>query len=173
MPGIVPSSDFLRLRSKKIWLFEKDVIKGHEISRPEVVFMRATLLISFLVFLWVASLCLAQAESPGKKLIPVKPSYHEATYVPQAEQPAADPTLPPPPTPREQMYVFWILGKMLSYPIDKAESYVSGFTKKSKPPAEGTPTPATATATPNPFSSVNWSEIPPAPPVSGRAGKSR
>ena len=66
--------------------------------------MRAILLISFLVLLWVASLCLAQAESPGKKLIPVKPSYHEATYVPHAEEPAADPTLPPPPTPREQMY---------------------------------------------------------------------
>jgi hypothetical protein len=135
--------------------------------------MRATLMISFLVLLWVASLCLAQAESTGKNLISVKPSYHEATYVPQAEQPAADPTLPPPPTPREQMYVFWILGKMLSYPIDKAESYVYGFAKKSKPPADGAPTPATAATTPYPFSSVNWSEIPPAPPVSGRAGKNR
>ena len=49
--------------------------------------MRAILLISFLVLLWVASLCLAQAESPGKKLIPVKPSYHEATYVPQPKSP--------------------------------------------------------------------------------------
>jgi hypothetical protein len=134
--------------------------------------MSKALLTAFLILLWTASLCLAQAENAGKKLIQVKPGYHEATYVPQAEQPAADPTMPPPPTPREQMYVFWILGKMLSYPIDKAESYVYSFAKKSKPQPDGAPIPATATATPNPFSSVNWSEIPPAPPASGRAEKS-
>jgi hypothetical protein len=130
------------------------------------------LLFFSLTLLWIAPAGLAQAENTGKKLIPVKPSYHEATYVPQAEQPAADPTMPPPPTPREQMYVFWILGKMLSYPIDKAESYVYSFKRKPKPQVEGAPTPATASATPNPFSSVNWNEIPPAPPASGAAAKS-
>ncbi len=135
--------------------------------------MSKALLTAFLILLLAVSLCLAQAENAGKKLIQVKPGYHEATYVPQAEQPAADPNVPPHPTPREQMYVFWILGKMLSYPIDKAESYVYSFTKKSKPQPDGAPTRATATATPNPFSSVNWSEIPPAPPASGAAGRTR
>jgi hypothetical protein len=125
-----------------------------------------------LTLLWMAPVGPAQAENAGKKLIPVKPSYHEATYLPPAERPSLDPTMPPPPTPREQMYVFWILGKMLSFPIDKAESYVYSFTKKTKPQVDGAPTPATASATPNPFSSVNWSEIPPSPPASGRAGKS-
>ena len=136
--------------------------------------MRKISLIAFLILLWTAPFCLAQTASSGKKLIPVKPSYHEATYVPQAEEPAADPTVPAPPTPREQMYVFWILGKMLSYPIDKAEAYISNsFKKKEKPRVEGAPTPATATSAQNPFSSVNWSEIPPSPPVSGHAGRGR
>jgi hypothetical protein len=131
------------------------------------------LLFVSLTVLWISPVGLAQAENAGKKLIPVKPSYHEATYVPPVERPAVDPSMPPPPTPREQMYVFWILGKMLSYPVDKAESYVYSFTKKTKPQGDGAPTPATAAATPNPFSSVNWSEIPPSPPASGSAGKSR
>jgi hypothetical protein len=136
------------------------------VRKPILLFVSLTLL-------WITPVGLAQAETAGKKLIPVKPSYHEATYVPPAERPTVDPNMPPPPTPREQMYVFWILGKMLSYPIDKAESYVYSFTKKTKPKVDGAPTPATAAATPNPFSSVNWSEIPPSPPASGRSEKSR
>jgi hypothetical protein len=71
------------------------------------------------------------------------------------------------------MYVFWILGKMLSYPIDKAEAYIYSFKKKEKPRVEGAPTPATATPNANPFNSVNWSEIPPAPPAAGHSGRAR
>ncbi|MGB6063198.1 MAG: hypothetical protein WBG50_00200 [Desulfomonilaceae bacterium] len=132
--------------------------------------MRTTLSIVLLCLVLIAPVSLAQAEETHKNLITVKPSYHEATYVPQQDQSVVDPTMPPPPTPREQMYVFWILGKMLSYPIDKAESYIYSFVNRPKAKAQA---PATTSTTPNPFASVSWSEIPPAPPVSGHAARAR
>ena len=132
--------------------------------------MRTSLLVVLVCSLLIVPVCLAQAEEAHKNLITVKPSYHDATYVPQREQPVVDPTVPPPPTPREQMYVFWILGKMLSYPIDKAESCIYGYINRSKEKTHARVAPAAASTAPNPFASVSWSEIPPAPPVSGHGG---
>lgn len=64
------------------------------------------------------------------------------------------------PTPRDQMYVFWILGRMISYPFDKAEAVITNFKNKRAAAAErkklsdsGGPT------------SIHWNEIPPAPPA--------
>jgi hypothetical protein len=59
------------------------------------------------------------------------------------------------------MYVFWLMGRAISYPLDKAESYlkklrdkatIKQVTIKSAPP-------------PNPFDRLDVSEIPPAPPA--------
>jgi hypothetical protein len=127
--------------------------------------MAKTFLLLLPIMLWTASTCVGQATE--KKLIQVKPSYHEASYVPHAGDQGAGQMVPAPPTPREQMYVFWILGKILSYPIDKTESFIrERFARSSKKiKAE----PASASSGPNPFNSVNWKEIPPAPPVKATA----
>jgi hypothetical protein len=119
--------------------------------------MARILLIATLIILWTVAPSVA--EPAGKKLIPVYASYHEAAYVPQKAEALDDL-----PTPRDQMYVFWILGRVLSYPFDKAEEYVDSFKNRRKVQA----VPATAPARskgPNPFMSSNWREIPPAPPV--------
>ena len=117
-----------------------------------------------LITLWVAPACLAWGQTTDKRLIPVKPSYSDS--VPAS--PARNPNEPPPPTPREQMYVFWILGRVLSYPIDTAESYISDWWegRRNQPVA----TPASAPAAPNPFSSLRTREIPPAPPAKSDSG---
>ncbi len=116
-------------------------------------------LFTILIALLTISPCLAQAT--GKKLIPVVPSYHEAAYVPQKDE-----VVDELPSPRDQMYVFWILGRVLSYPFDKAEAYIDSIKNKPKVQAVPATAPAAVTA-PNPFLSVNWKEIPPAPPATG------
>jgi hypothetical protein len=160
------SSAELRKQSflkKKYWLFWQDVIEGPGKSIPEVLLMAKTLLFLLLTMCWAASACFGQAQREEKKLIQVKPSYHEASYVPPAGDQPADSVSPLPPTPREQMYIFWILGKMLSFPIDKTESFIrERINRITKGPEVK---PAAASATANPFSSVNWKEIPPAPPA--------
>jgi hypothetical protein len=123
--------------------------------------MAKTSLIVVMCILWGASACFAQ--SAEKKLIPVHPSYHEATYVPQSEKAAYDL-----PSPRDQMYVFWILGRVLSFPFDKAESFIDSWKQKRKASPAASAIPAAAPAA-NPFASVNWEQIPPAPPASGVA----
>ena len=123
----------------------------------------------FLIF-WTATSCLGEAEKGEKKLIPVKPSYHEASYVPNAKRPVSSPThVPSGPTPREQMYVFWIVGRILSYPIDTAESFIRGMLTKST--AKPAVVPATGRVQPDPFKSAGMGEIPPAPPALGEHGK--
>lgn len=97
-----------------------------------------------LIILWCASGCYGESGTSDRKLIPVKPSYHEAAYVPESEVPSADSAATRPPTPREQMYVFWILGRILSYPMDKAESYIrqklqGSALKPASAPAAATP----------------------------------
>lgn len=119
--------------------------------------MTKTSLIVVLSILWGASACFAQ--SAEKKLIPVHPSYQEAAYTAQSEIGAYDL-----PSPRDQMYVFWILGRVLSYPFDKAESLIDSWKQKRKAPPVPAAVPATASG-PNPFASVNWEQIPPAPPA--------
>jgi len=125
----------------------------------EVVVMPKTLLILFLTMCWTVSPSLGQADKSEQKLIPVKPSYHEATYVPHAgEQPVRQTG----PTPRDQLYIFWIVGKLISYPVDKVEAFIQDRFRGAR---AGTAQPAAAPSSANPFSSVNWREIPPAPPA--------
>ncbi len=127
--------------------------------------MAKTSLIIVLSILWGVSACFAQPAE--KKLIPVHPSYQEATYVPQSESAAYDL-----PTPRDQMYVFWILGRILSYPFDKAESVIDSWKQKRKASPAPAAVPAAASGS-NPFASVNWGQIPPAPPASGATAPRR
>jgi|GEM_PF-1809981 len=105
--------------------------------------------------------CLAESG-----LIPVKPSYTEAAYTPSKATEVTDSEATATPSPRDQMYVFWILGKMLSYPVDKVESFVLSKLKRNNDSA--LPAPAGVSSQPNPFQSINWREIPPAPPASPR-----
>lgn len=116
-----------------------------------------------LTVLLAVSVCFGQSVNSEKKLIPVKPAYSDPVPEPQP-QAQIDPYAPVPPRPRDQLYVFWILGKLISYPIDKAESYISSIVFQRK--REGSAVPASAGSEANPFNSVNWREIPPAPPVS-------
>lgn len=113
----------------------------------------------FVASLMVIALCGALPLLAGAaegKLIPVRPAYAEAP---------ADPEAPPTPSPKQQMYIFWLLGKMISFPIDKAESFVRGqierpfFRPASSPAAEN-----------DPFASLDRGEVPPAPPITRRAG---
>lgn len=117
-----------------------------------------------LIIVWASSSCFGQAERADGDLIRVKPSFHEAAYAPGTRPSVSRPVTPSGPSPREQMYVFWILGKMLSYPIDKVESYVRA--KLQRPPIKPAAAPATAPAVSSPFRSLDMREIPPAPPVS-------
>lgn len=132
----------------------------------EELFMGRTLGILALAVITTSVSYLASAETKNSNLIPVKPSYSEASYTPQNQQNSENQGFIPSPTPRDQLYIFWLLGKALSYPVDKAEAYIMSKLRKS--PQEGVPTPAAATSGPNPFTSVNWREIPPAPPASVR-----
>lgn len=111
------------------------------------------------LFLFGASISFAES-----KLIQVKPSYAESSYKPAEEIQGETGYSYSAPSPRDQMYIFWILGKMLSYPVDKVEDFISSklkFRENSKPVAA----PAIATSRPDPFESINFREIPPAPPV--------
>lgn len=127
--------------------------------------MSKTFLAVVLIILWCAASCYGESGTADRKLIPVKPSYHEAAYVPEQQVPAADSAATRAPTPREQMYVFWILGRMLSYPMDKAESYIRQRLQRSAlKPASA---PATSTPASSPFDSMNLGQIPPAPPALG------
>lgn len=125
--------------------------------------MARTFLMLLFMFLCTVSVGMAQSTNQDKKLIRVTPSYSEASYVPEK---ARHPNSPPPPTPREQMYVFWVLGKILSYPLDTAESYISTWLNRRQNAPLATP--ASAGAAPNPFSTMNEREIPPAPPALAR-----
>lgn len=117
----------------------------------------------------------AYAEQSKEALIRVKPAYQEATYVPQEHTRQADavPAGPPPPSPRDQMYVFWLVGKILSYPVDRVEAFITSrlqnLQKSTFRPASA---PAAEVQAINPFDAVDTSEIPPAPPaLAGAAAK--
>ncbi len=117
----------------------------------------------FLTCLWVVSCC-GQAAQSDNNLVPVGPSYTQATYSPQSEQDSVNAEGQRNPTPREQMYVFWLLGKMISYPVDKAEELIrKQISSLKSPPQAVSDQPSSKAA--NPFTGVNWREIPPAPPV--------
>ena len=125
--------------------------------------MARTLLMMLLAALLVVPAHLAQADPPRTNLIQAKPQYLEATHVPSANQAQAYPAAP---TPAEPMYVFWILGKLISYPIDTVESYVTKIREDWK----AKPVPASATTGPNPFETRRLGQIPPAPPIERGAG---
>jgi len=117
----------------------------------------------------------AQQSQDGR--IRVKPAYQEAAYVPQqhARQDEAATAGPPPPSPRDQMYVFWLVGKILSYPVDKMEAFIaSKWQNFQKPALRPASAPASEVQAVNPFDAIDTSEIPPAPPaLGGAAAKNR
>lgn len=128
--------------------------------------MSRRFVVVLLIAVWIVPACMAWAQTTDRNLIPVRPSYSDSDPVTTKPR---NPNGPPPPTPREQMYVFWILGRVLSYPIDTAESYISSWWERrwNQPVA----TPASAPAVPNPFNSIRTREIPPAPPIKPSTGK--
>jgi len=125
------------------------------------------LLIVLFVCFFIVSAHVAQADPPKNNLIPALPQYLEATHAP-ADGPNNDRVYPPEPTPSEQMYVFWILGKVISYPVDTVEAYVTRLREEWR----AKPVPAAAVVGPNPFETRRLGQIPPAPPVvSGSRGR--
>ncbi len=124
-----------------------------------------SILIAFAVPLLAGSVLAQGDREAGQELIQVKLSRNT-----EAEEPGAQGGLAGrPPTPREQMYVFWALGKIISYPFDKAEELIrarlGGYKAQTK-------TASSETEAINPFDSVSLREIPPAPPVSQSPGSS-
>jgi hypothetical protein len=104
------------------------------------------------------------ADKPGNNLIPVRPSYEEAVAEPSSQADEND-VYPRPATPAEQLYVFWFLGKVLSYPVDTLEAYISKVRADWQSKPEPTAVPAAAAVGPNPFDTRRLGQIPPAPPV--------
>lgn len=126
--------------------------------------MSRTCTILLLVALWLVTPWDCLAADQGSKLIPVTPAYSEPSPAPQPQIAPDDPEGYQPPRPRDQLYVFWILGRLINYPIDKVESFVSGKLEswKQRPFLA----PASAPAGPNPFESNRWRQVPPAAPAS-------
>jgi hypothetical protein len=116
-----------------------------------------------LIIIMTGAWGLSCANADERKLIRVTIGSPDATVVASSQPATAQPIPPRTPTPREQMYVFWILGKVLSYPVDKVESYVNDLLKKPLPGPVVKP--ASATPGYNPFEARSFSEIPPAPPA--------
>lgn len=156
---------------KKKWILERNVIEESKICNWETLMKKALITFSTLLLV-VFSLGDSLAENKSPKLISVKPAYDQASSVPQNSSPAPNlDTQYPDPSPRDQLYIFWLFGKIISYPIDKVESYV---TKKITSPEKPKVVPAAAPASAsNPFDSINWREIPPAPPVQSRNARNR
>jgi hypothetical protein len=150
---------------------EENVIEESKICSWETLMKKALIIFSTLLLV-VFSLGDSLAENKSSKLISVKPAYEQAAAVPQNSSPATNiDTQYPDPSPRDQMYIFWLFGKIISYPIDKVESYV---TKKLYSPEKPKFVPATAPASASsPFDSINWREIPPAPPVQSKNAHNR
>ena len=117
----------------------------------------------------VCCLCTVYAMGNDSGLIRVTPSHHEALSAPNTNKPDGASNVLGPPTPREQMYVFWILGKALSYPVDRIESYVLHKLKRSSKKQA----PINLSSVPNPFEAADMSQIPPAPPVTAGAAATR
>ena len=104
-----------------------------------------------------------QAEDQRGNLVPVKPA---------AVTPETQPTGAPPaagslgqPTAADQLYVFWLMGKLISYPFDALDTCIQRLRER---PEAVRAIPAAAPGSPNPFDSVKLGQIPPAPPVSSR-----
>jgi hypothetical protein len=118
---------------------------------------------AMLVIMALGPVLSLSADEPAKKLIAVRPNFHEAENVPDGRQAVDFESEQRFPTPREQMYVFWLVGRVLSYPVDKAESAVRGWLEKRKGRAANAP--AQLEDGRNPFDSVDFGALPPAAPA--------
>ena len=116
-----------------------------------------------LAIIWLTTACFGQSGTTHNNLIPVKPGFETSTSVP----PQTNSNGPELPKPADQLYVFWYLGQIISYPIDTAEAYIRSYVTKLREPPRPTAVPASSPPLPNPFDSVKWRSIPPAPPVAG------
>ncbi len=130
--------------------------------------MARTLGIILLTLLWLGTAAYGQSGKSDKNLVPVKPAADESVVGQQGGS-TTSPYAPDAPTPQEQMYVFWYLGKIISYPVDTVEAYIRKWREAPKPVA----VPASGSPKANPFESVKWNVIPPAPPVATNAGGNR
>ncbi len=116
-----------------------------------------------LVIVYLTTPCFGQAGKTQNSLIPVKSELDSPTSgVPSTN--SDDPGLP---KPSDQLYVFWYLGRIISYPIDTAEAYITSSIAKLRQAPSPVAVPASSPPLPNPFDSVKWKAIPPAPPVAG------
>ena len=123
--------------------------------------MARTTMTIIVAILWLTTACFGQAGKTQNNLIQVKPEYDESIAgTPQGN--TDDSGLP---KPSDQLYVFWYLGKIISYPIDTAEAYITSYIARLRQPAQPVAVPASSTPLSNPFDSVKWKAIPPAPPV--------
>lgn len=128
--------------------------------------MARTFLILLFTVLWLVTAAFGQPGKPEKNLVPVTSAADET---PSRQQQARTSDTPEAPTPAEQMYVFWYLGRAISYPVDAVEAYIKSWLTAPKPVA----VPASASSASNPFDSVKWRAIPPAPPVTEGASGGR
>ncbi len=130
--------------------------------------MKKICILAWLAIVLVADYAVGQSDSREGPLIPVLPRYQEAVYGPQNQ--GADPFSGyqpyAPPNPKDQLYVFWFLGQIISYPVDRAEALIARLRKRN-----------TSAAGPayefNPFESASTRHIPPAPPVTDGSRISR
>ena len=123
--------------------------------------MVKTIATIIIAILWLTSACFGQTGKAQNNLVPVKPGYDE----PISQRPSDNPEDSGLPKPSDQLYVFWYLGKIISYPIDTAEAYITSCIAKLRQPTQPVAVPASSTPLSNPFDSVQWKSIPPAPPV--------
>ncbi len=175
--GVLESSDVVLLmlvrKCKKKWILEQNMIEETKTSNWETLMKKAILILSILTLVFLFAIYSA-AENRSPKLIAVRPAVTQTSQQPQNSGPA--PELYgqyPDPTPRDQLYVFWLFGKIISYPVDKIESYVS---KKLYSVEKPQLVPAAASApgvVSSPFDSINRREIPPAPPVQDKSVHNR
>lgn len=126
--------------------------------------MSRWLLIVVTIILALSSVLSSQAENQRRNLVPVKP----ATQIDNeaAEQARSAAARQGQPTAADQLYVFWVIGKLISYPFDAADAYIQRFREGADDDARAVP--AAAPGASNPFDAVKLGQIPPAPPVSNR-----
>jgi hypothetical protein len=147
-----------------LWTISTNMIMGHTKKRLEHEMIRTIGLLS-LVSILAAGLCAGEAKALNGKLIPVELA---EPAQPQVREVSPDPNTAEGyqmPAPKDQLYVFWVAGKILSFPVDLAESLIRKVKGKPKPQA-GSPVQASSQPSNSPFDNLNWREIPPAPPAS-------
>ncbi len=110
-----------------------------------------------LAIILAAGQALGRNNSDEGPLIPVLPGYQEASY--EGPDPVSENAEPTPPSPQDQLYVFWLLGQVISYPVDKVEALVTRLMERKQPARNNPPYEF------NPFAATARMQVPPAPPV--------